>query len=313
MIENGIKPVYVFDGKPPTLKSGELEKRMEKRADAEAALVKAKEEGNEEEIDKQSRRLVKVSKEHVADCKTLLTFMGVPYVSAPCEAESQCAELVKGGKVYAVGTEDMDALTFGTNVLLRHLTFSEARKMPIKEFHLDKVLEGLELSQEEFVDLCILLGCDYCEKIRGVGPKGALKLVQEHKSIDKIINNIDKKKYTVPEGWNYEGARRLFKEPEVTPADKIELKWEKPDEEGLVKFMAEENGFAEDRIRNGAKKLLKAKQGTTQGRLDSFFKVLPSTPNTKVETKRKGDEKNNASGKKPKVTSNAAKKGAYRR
>lgn len=51
---------------------------------------------------------------------------------APCEAEAQCAELVKTGKVYAVGTEDMDALTFGSTVLLRHLTFSEARKMPIK-------------------------------------------------------------------------------------------------------------------------------------------------------------------------------------
>ena len=309
MIENGIKPVYVFDGKPPTLKSGELEKRMEKRADAEAALVKAKEEGNDEEIDKQSRRLVKVGKEHVEDCKRLLTFMGVPYVSAPCEAESQCAELVKGGKVYAVGTEDMDALTFGTTVLLRHLTFSEARKMPIKEFHLEKVLEGLELSQEEFVDLCILLGCDYCEKIRGVGPKSALKLVQEHKSIDKIINNIDKKKYTVPEKWNYEGARRLFKEPEVTAADKIELKWEKPDEEGLVRYMCEEKGFAEDRIRNGAKKLLKARQGSTQGRLDSFFKPLPNSNNT-PNKKRKSEEMTNGSAKKGKT---GGKKGFFKR
>ena len=49
------------------------------------------------------------------------------YFQAPCEAEAQCAELVKGGKCFAVGTEDMDALTFGTNVLLRHLTYSEAR------------------------------------------------------------------------------------------------------------------------------------------------------------------------------------------
>jgi len=48
---------------------------------------------------------------------------------APCEAEAQCAALVKAGKVYAVGTEDMDALTFGASVLLRHLTFSEARSV----------------------------------------------------------------------------------------------------------------------------------------------------------------------------------------
>ena len=80
--------------------------------------------------------LVKVGKNHVEDCKTLLKYMGVPYIQAPCEAESQCAQLVKAKLVDAVGTEDMDALTFGSTLLLRHLTFSEARKMPIKEFHL---------------------------------------------------------------------------------------------------------------------------------------------------------------------------------
>lgn len=46
---------------------------------------------------------------------------------APCEAEASCAALVKAGKVFATATEDMDGLTFGTNVLLRHLTASEAK------------------------------------------------------------------------------------------------------------------------------------------------------------------------------------------
>merc|ERR1712038_594131 len=52
MVDNGIKPVYVFDGKPPQMKAGELEKRKEKREEAENALAKAKEEGNMEEVDK---------------------------------------------------------------------------------------------------------------------------------------------------------------------------------------------------------------------------------------------------------------------
>lgn len=313
MVDNGIKPVYVFDGKPPNMKSGELEKRTERREEAEKALEKAKEVGDAEEIDKQSRRLVKVGKSHVEDCKKLLQLMGIPYVQAPCEAEAQCAELVKSNKVYAVGTEDMDALTFGSTVLLRHLTMSEARKMPIKEFHYEKILEGLELNKDQFVDLCILLGCDYCEKIRGVGPKGAIKLIQDNKTIENILETIDTKKFVVPENWAYQGARQLFKEPEVTPGSDIELKWEKPDEEGLVKFMAEQNGFAEDRIRNGAKKLMKAKQGTTQGRLDSFFKVLPNTPNNKVENKRKSDDKMIGVNKKQKGGNTGAKKGFFKR
>merc|ERR1711997_250848 len=209
---------------------------------------------------------VKVSKEHVEDVKKLLKFMGVPFVSAPCEAESQCAELVKKGKVWAVGTEDMDALTFGTKVLLRHLTFSEARKMPIKEINLEQVLEGLEMTQAEFTDLCILLGCDYCEKIRGMGPKNALKAMQEHRSIEKVIENLDKKKYTVPENWMFAEARRLFINPDVTPAEEFDFKWEKPDIEGLVQYMCEEKGFEEGRIRNGAAKLMKAREVKPQGR-----------------------------------------------
>ena len=185
--------------------------------------------------------------------------------------------------------------------------------MPIKEFHYEKILEGLELNKDQFVDLCILLGCDYCEKIRGVGPKGAIKLIQDNKTIENILETIDTKKFVVPENWAYQGARQLFKEPEVTPGSDIELKWEKPDEEGLVKFMAEQNGFAEDRIRNGAKKLMKAKQGTTQGRLDSFFKVLPNTPNNKVENKRKSDDKMIGVNKKQKGGNTGAKKGFFKR
>lgn len=77
-------------------------------------------------------------------------------IQAPCEAESQCAALQKAGKVYGVATEDMDALTFGTEVLLRHMTFSEARKMPIKEFYLNKVLEAAELTMDQvYQDTCI--------------------------------------------------------------------------------------------------------------------------------------------------------------
>ena len=79
-VENGIKPVYVFDGKPPNMKGGELAKRQEKRAEAQEGLEKATEAGDSENVDKFSRRLVKVTKEHVDDCRRLLTLMGVPYV-----------------------------------------------------------------------------------------------------------------------------------------------------------------------------------------------------------------------------------------
>ncbi|XP_034105819.1 flap endonuclease 1 [Drosophila nasuta] len=303
LLDNGIKPVYVFDGAPPDMKSGELAKRAERREEAEKALKAATEAGDEAEIDKFNRRLVRVTKEHSREAKELLKLMGVPYVDAPCEAEAQCAALVKAGKVYATATEDMDALTFGSTKLLRYLTYSEARKMPVKEFSYDKVLQGLELTSNEFIDLCILMGCDYCESIKGVGPKRAIELIKSYRDIETILENIDTTKYTVPENWNYKRARELFIEPDVADASAIDLKWTEPDEEGLVQFLCGDRQFNEERVRGGAKKLLKSKQAQTQVRLDSFFKTLPSTPNAMLAAKRKAEEaKKSANNKKAKLS-----------
>jgi len=225
MVDNGIKPVYVFDGKPPDMKGGELTKRAEKREEASKQLALATDAGDTAEMDKLNRRLVKVNKTHTDECKRLLTLMGIPYVEAPCEAEAQCAALVKSNKVYATATEDMDSLTFGSNVLLRYMTYSEAKKMPIKEFHLKTILETMEYTMDEFIDLCILLGCDYCDTIRGVGAKRAKDLMDKHRSIEKILENLDTKKYVVPEEWPFEQARRLFKTPDVTDPETLDVKF----------------------------------------------------------------------------------------
>ncbi|KAK9884016.1 hypothetical protein WA026_004951 [Henosepilachna vigintioctopunctata] len=299
LLESGIKPVYVFDGKPPEMKSGELGKRAEKRAEAQKALDKATEAGDTAEVDKFTRRLVKVTKQHGEEAKELLALMGVPYIDAPCEAEAQCAALVKAGKVFATATEDMDALTFGSSVLLRHMTFSEARKMPIQEIHLSKILESMDLTLDQFIDLCILLGCDYTDSIKGIGPKKAVALINEHKSIEEILKNIDTTKYPPPENWSYKAARRLFVEPEVTDPETIELKWSDPDEEGVVRFLCGDKQFSEERVRNGIKKIMKSRSGSTQSRLDGFFKVLSTTP-----AKRKSeDSKKNTPNKKGKMAS----------
>ena len=149
IVENGIKPVYVFDGAPPKLKSGELAKRVQRKSEATEAHEEAKETGTAEEVEKFSRRTVRVTREHNDECKRLLTLMGVPYIVAPTEAEAQCAVLARAGKVYAAASEDMDTLCFDSPILLRHLTFSEQRKEPIQEIHLDLVLAGLGMERKQ--------------------------------------------------------------------------------------------------------------------------------------------------------------------
>lgn len=322
MVDNGIKPLYVFDGAPPKLKSGELAKRFQRKQTAQDGLEEAKETGTAEDIEKFSRRTVRVTREHNAECQRLLKLMGIPYIIAPTEAEAQCAELARAGKVYAAASEDMDTLCFNTPILLRHLTFSEQRKEPIQEIRLDKVLEGLNMERKQvcrrlsryrmayilisilqFVDLCILLGCDYLDPVPKVGPTTALKLIREYGTLEKVVEafeNDSKKKYTLPEDWPYKDARDLFFEPDVRQADHpdCDFKWEKPDMDGLVQFLVTEKGFSEDRVRSGGARLEKNMKSSQQARLEGFFKPVPKSDAEKAALKRKADEKHEEKKKK---------------
>jgi flap endonuclease-1 len=153
----------------------------------------------------------------------------------------------------------------------------------------------------QFVDLCILLGCDYLDPIPKIGPSTALKLIREHGSLEKVVEWIQSSdKYTIPDDWPYTDARDLFFEPDVRKADDplCDFKWEKPDMEGLVTFLVTEKGFSEDRVRSGGARLEKNLKSSQQARLEGFFKVIPKTEEEKKAHKRKVEEQNEARKKK---------------
>eukprot|EP00249_Psilotum_nudum_P014638 c24932_g1_i1 orf=454-1788(-) len=309
ILEAGLKPVYVFDGQPPDLKKAELSKRYARREDATADLAVALEVGDKVDIEKYSKRTVKVTKQHNEDCRKLLRLMGVPVIEAPSEAEAECAALCKYDKVYAVASEDMDSLTFGAPRFLRHLMEPTSRKLPVMEFEIAKVLEGLDLTMDQFVDMCILCGCDYCDTIKGIGAQTALKLVRQHGNIEAILVNLNKDRYQIPDNWPFQEARRLFKEPFVNTMENLpEFKWTAPDEENLKKFLVEENGFNHDRVVKAVERIKAAKNKSSQGRLESFFK-----PNAGLDTTPKRKEADDSQksksvlSKKSKSTSGHAK------
>lgn len=162
-IENGIKPVWVFDGKPPTLKSGELARRKKVKQEAKDKAEEALEEGKMDQALLQNQRNVKITSKMKEDAIKMLELMGCPIIQvsipklspkAPSEAEAQCAELCKKNKIYATATEDMDALTFGTPILLRGFN---TKKEPIQQIVLEDLLKEFDFSYEEFIDLCILV------------------------------------------------------------------------------------------------------------------------------------------------------------
>lgn len=292
LMELGIKPIFVFDGKPPPMKASELKKRADAKKAAAEAMKKAEEEGNFEMAEKFARRVNHITPEMTEACKQLLRRMGIPVVEAPCEAEAQCAELVKEGLAYATASEDMDALTFGTKRLIRHLwagVSSTASKKGHKptEFSLDVVLSELGMNMAEFVDLCILCGCDYVDGIHGVGCVKAFTMMKKHRDLAKVVPELRQSKCVVPDEYPVERLREMFFKPEVTPSKDIELKWPKPDEKGILKIMVEENQFDPVKIANGIKRLLAARKASGQVRVDSFFKPVAAPNAGALAAKRK--------------------------
>lgn len=294
MMENGVKPIWIFDGKPPDFKAEELAKRREKREKAQQELKEAEEAGDTERVVAMQKRTVKVNKSHIEDVQKLLTLMGVPWYAAPGEAEAQASRMCAQGVVYGTGTEDMDALTFGTTKLVRHLTESAARKKPVLEFDLQKVLNGMGINMDQFIDICILCGCDYCPSIKGIGPKKAIDFIKKWKNIEGVLENIKGiDRYKVPEDWMYKKARDLFKNPDVTNKEDLPpFKWAAPKDKELTDFLVERCNFNADRVKTALGRIKKAKGKAGQRRLDSFFKVMPSPANNNKKKDTKGKGKN---------------------
>ena len=219
----------------------QIAKRRAAREAAEKDMATAVESGTVADIEKFSKRTIVMTKQHQEDCKKLLALMGMPVVTAPCEAEAQCAELAAGGVVWGVASEDMDTLTFAAPNLVRRITASASRNQAPLHFNLAEALKGLGLTQAQFVDMCILCGSDYTKKtIAGVGPKTAHKLVKSEGSMEGVLAKVAADKLPAPEDFNWREARELFLHHEVLPHTEVEAKWGDADEQGCVAQRAQD-------------------------------------------------------------------------
>ena len=132
-----------------------------------------------DDLERATRNSIKISQTDTDDLKQLFSFLGVTYYQAQGEADIVLAAMYSAGTVHGVISEDSDMLTHGIGIVVRGLIDAGNRTAGVvRLFQLSKILEGFGMSMTQFIDFCILSGCDYCPRVSGTGPVGAFKHIQ---------------------------------------------------------------------------------------------------------------------------------------
>ncbi len=271
LMEAGIRPVFVFDGKPPAWKTATLDARKGIKQAAEVKLEEARKAGDVEKIRTYAQAASRLTAPMVQESKELLTALGVPWIQAPSEGEAQATQLLKDGSVWAVGSQDWDSLLFGAERVVRNLTVSGRKKVAGKELYtevvpelvqLKDVLAHLNITHHQLILLGILIGTDYNPGgVQGVGPKTALKLVKEHPMAAGLQGAVE---------WTFPMSIQELADFFETPlTEKAEIPKARLDAAALRKFMVDEHSFSAERTDSAIQKLLSK---PNQSRLGSFLR-----------------------------------------
>ena len=245
----GLKLAFVFDGPPPERKRAELARRREIRQRYEEERDEALRIGDLPTAYSKSTMTSKLTREMVDEARELLRMMGIPTVQAPSEAEAQAAHMAASGSVWAAGSKDYDSLLFGASRLVRFITISGKEFLPSRGtfrpiepelIDLDRFLQALHITRAQLIDLAILVGTDFNEGVKGIGPKKALKLVQDHGAIERMPDAIRSAVGDVDE------VRQIYMQPSVT--DTYDVQFAEPDFAAIVEFLCTEREFSKERV-----------------------------------------------------------------
>lgn len=254
LIENGIKPVYVFDGKPPDFKQKEIERRREAKKEAEAKWREALDYERLEDARKFAQATSRLTPEMVEEAKQLLSALGIPYIEAPSEGEAQAAHMVKKGIAYASASQDYDSILFASPRLIRNLSITGKRKVPKQDRYVlvepeeilfSEVLSSLELNQHQMILIGLLCGTDFNKGVKGVGAKTALKIVKEHKTLAEVKAYV-KTKYNYEFEEEIDSIFDFFLNPPVE--DVKSVKFGTPNFAAVKQLLVEDHDFSEERV-----------------------------------------------------------------
>lgn len=270
LLSHKIKPIFVFDGKPPIMKGKELLKRRVYRERAKELYEIAKSSGDVEGMKKYKSSFVHINKEMIDDAKKLISLLGCPFIQAPSEAEAQATFLVKKGDASVVISQDSDVLLFGAPFLVRNF-FASNKKIDGKtilplEFSLKETLDKNDLSLDQLIFLSMLVGTDYnVGGIRKIGPVKALDLVKQFDNPDDLFSFV---KWDEFFDFSWREVFELFKNPEIV--ENYEISFSSCDEKVLKKFLVNEREFSVSRVDKALEVLNKFNSSLRQKGLGDF-------------------------------------------
>jgi flap endonuclease-1 len=251
--DHGVGFVFVFDGKPPALKAREVAKRRAVRERYQEEFAAAAARGDHAQAYSKATMTSRLTREMVDEARELLRLLGIPTLTAPSEGEAQAAHMAAtSGEVWAAASKDYDALLFGAPRLVRFLTISGKEFLPSQgtfrpiqpeTIELGALLGALQIDREGLVDLALLVGTDFNDGVKGIGPKKALKLVQDFRRIEQMPADI---REALGDPAVVDEVRRIYLEPEVT--DQFDVRSRDPDVDGIVRFLCEEREFSRERV-----------------------------------------------------------------
>ena len=275
LVEAGIEPIFVFDGKPHPLKAATLEERKQRRDKAEEEWKKAVERGDMKTAFTKAQQTSRMTPEVRESSKELIGYMGFPMVMAPSDGEQEAAFMCRRNDVWAAASQDFDSLLFGTPVLVRNLTLTGRRKIPGKDIYREiktecidssEFLSSLGITREQLVDMCMLIGTDFNQGIKGIGPKKALKLIKDNGDLESVMTKIGER---IPD---YEQIRDIFLNYEGST--EYDTKYKPVNRQAVVDMLVSYD-FDAGRVNSALDRIEKARKEAEakkrQRSLDSWF------------------------------------------
>jgi flap endonuclease-1 len=273
LFESNIKPIFVFDGEPPVLKTDTIKERHEIREEARVRWEEALSVGDITAARKYAQFSSRLTDEMIRESEDLLDYLGVPWIRAPSEGEAQAAYMTQRGDAWSTGSQDYDSILFGSPRLIRNIVISGRRKLPGKNVYLKiepelvdsaETFRNLAVTREQLVEISLILGTDFNPGIKGIGPKTALKLIRNYKNVEDAL-----KERGISPDAPYDEVREIFLNPKIT--DKYELKFGRLDKDKIVRLLVDEHDFSLERVQVALKRIEEVARVAKPTGLDQWF------------------------------------------